>query len=182
MVKPILFLDVDGVILDLNEKVLARHNADHGCSVCADDIDNWDYSPAIADSRHIIEYFNEPGFFAGLTPLPGAIDAIRRLSKQYDIILITDTPVVSRSHRLVWVSEALPFINGVLFTRHKDRHQGYILVDDAPHNIDQHNATHRIVFDKPYNQQTRRATHRVMSWAELEPLLFSLLKEYDHDQ
>ena len=82
--KKILYIDMDGVLCDFDSKaaMTPKHVKDK-----------------YGDNLHRV-----PGFYRDLKPLPGAIDAFKKLSKHYDVY-IASTP--SWSNPSCWIDKRL---------------------------------------------------------------------------
>ena len=80
-----------------------------------------------------------PGIFALMDPMPGAIDAVERLVKKYDVFILSTAPwnnPSAWSDKLEWVKK---YFGEVLFKRliishRKDLLKGDYLVDDRGKN------------------------------------------------
>ncbi len=120
MSKPILYIDMDNVLVDFQsgidkmpKELLALHQY-------SDDI---------------------PGIFALMEPVVGAQEAVAKLNEKYDIQILTtgswNNPTVLND-KLAWVKRYFPTSNvenGMLykkvnFSHHKDLFKGYALIDD----------------------------------------------------
>lgn len=80
-----------------------------------------------------------PGIFALMDPMPGAIDAVVRLAKKYDVFILSTAPwnnPSAWSDKLEWVKK---YFGEVLFKRliishRKDLLKGDYLIDDRGKN------------------------------------------------
>lgn len=80
-----------------------------------------------------------PGIFALMDPMPGAIDAVERLVKKYDVFILSTAPwnnPSAWSDKLEWVKK---YFGEVLFKRliishRKDLLKGDYLIDDRGKN------------------------------------------------
>ena len=78
-----------------------------------------------------------PGVFALMDPLPGAIEAITRLSKGFDVYLLSTAPWENPSgwaDKVSWVKRYLgkDFKQRLILCHHKDLLRGDFLIDDRP--------------------------------------------------
>ena len=84
------------------------------------------------DAKHI------KGFFRNLKPMPGAIEAYNKLSKDFDVYLLTTVPwsnPYACVEKIEWVKEYLPgAYKNVIFSHHKDLNIGDYLIDDSLFN------------------------------------------------
>jgi 5'(3')-deoxyribonucleotidase len=84
-----------------------------------------------------------PGIFAVMRPMPGGIEAFKKLSVLFDIYILSTAPWLNPSawqHKVEWVQLHLgidddsPAYKRLILTHHKDLNLGEFLVDDRPHN------------------------------------------------
>lgn len=121
MRKLTLYLDMDGVLVDLAAEINrlpAEVHAEYG-----NDIDEY------------------PGLFDSPPPMPGAINAVQKLleSGRYDIHILSTAPwgnPGALTAKRLWLERhfGTAFKKKVTLTHRKDNVQGDILVDDRPNN------------------------------------------------
>jgi 5'(3')-deoxyribonucleotidase len=90
--------------------------------------------------RHVLaayegHYDDIPGIFGVMDPMPGALDAFRRLAKQFDTYVLSTAPWENPSawsDKLVWVKRHLGDAakKRLILTHHKQLNRGDFLVDD----------------------------------------------------
>ncbi|GAX89885.1 5'-3'-deoxyribonucleotidase [Effusibacillus lacus] len=169
----VLCIDMDSVIVDLMSEWYGRYNRDYGDDLTVERVLRWDAKSYVKPEcgEKIYEYLNEPGFFASLEPLPHAIEVMQRLSKRYDLLIVTSPPSVhAYREKEEWVSRYLPFIgrHNLIFAHRKEVIDGDLLFDDAPHNLHGFMQTGKIAvaMDYPYNRNV--PCKRVSGWLEFE--------------
>lgn len=109
------------------------------------DMDNVlvDFASGIAriDEATKHEYENRldevPGIFALMEPMPGAIDAVRRLAEKYDVYILSTAPWKNPSawaDKVAWVTKYFDdvFHKRLILSHHKDFVKGDYLIDDRP--------------------------------------------------
>ena len=114
-----LYVDMDGVLVDFNSGVNRL-------------------------STRMYELYKghpdkAPGVFALMDPVPGAIDAIERLTDRFDIYILSTAPwdnPSAWSDKLNWVHLHLSgyFTKRLILCHHKELLNGDYLVDDNPNN------------------------------------------------
>lgn len=112
--KPIVYVDMDGVIADYEGR--ARELG-------------YDLDDA---SKHT-------GFFASLAPIEGAVDALEELATKYDVYILSAaswTNPVSFSEKIDWIKKYMPkFLKKkVIFSHDKSLLKGSYLIDDRDTN------------------------------------------------
>lgn len=119
MPKKILYLDMDNVLVDFPS----------GIERLAPEIKK--------------QYENDldevPGIFSLMDPMPGAVDAFKRLSTEFDTYILSTAPwenTTAWSDKLLWVKKYLgdPAWKRLILTHHKNLNMGDFLVDDRTKN------------------------------------------------
>lgn len=124
MKKPIIYIDMDGVLVDF-ESALTK------------------VSPEMLE-KFAGEYDNIPGIFALMDPVPGAIEAVDRLKEKYDLYILSSSPwenPTALGDKLAWVKKYFGgdgqeniFFRKVIFSSVKHLNRGDILIDDRTAN------------------------------------------------
>lgn len=78
-----------------------------------------------------------PGLFGQMKPMPGAIDAVRKLNEKYDCHILSTAPwnnPSAWSNKVIWITEHLDdvFHKKMVITHCKNLCKGDILIDDRP--------------------------------------------------
>ncbi len=114
-----LFFDMDGVLVDFKsgiERLSEEEKCEYG--------DNLD---------------NVPGIFSRMDPIPGAIEAVHRLSEYYDVYILSTAPwnnPTAWNDKIDWLKRHFGdlFKKRVMLTHCKNLCDGDYLVDDNPKN------------------------------------------------
>lgn len=82
---------------------------------------------------------NIPGIFGLMEPMPGAIEALRRICEHYDCYILSTAPWANPSawaDKVQWVTRYLDklFEKRLIISHHKELLRGEYLVDDRPKN------------------------------------------------
>ena len=112
---PIIYIDMDDVLCDYSSKILEEKNK----------------SPATLYPQSV------PGFFRGLEPIEGAIDAVKQLRTQEDVdVYILTAPStknpLSYTEKRLWIEDKLgsEMTTNLIICSHKGLLKGDILIDD----------------------------------------------------
>lgn len=175
-----LLIDMDSVLVDLMTEWHYRYNIDYNDSLHVSKIDSWHMERYVKPEcgLKIYDYLHQPGLFAKLKPLPGAIETFTRLYEKYPMFIVTTSPHTAFQDKLLWLETNLPWFptTRVIFTHHKEQIRGDLLFDDSPVNLSQFQATGRVAvaMDYPYNRSL--ICPRVTNWLEFEEQLPLFLK------
>lgn len=84
-----------------------------------------------------------PNIFSLMEPYPNAIDSVHKLSKKYDLYILSTAPWLNPSawiHKLEWVHKHFGkekdslFYKRLIISHHKNLNSGEYLIDDRPNN------------------------------------------------
>lgn len=182
--RPIILLDVDGVIADFTGKVLSLGDTVFGTSFTFQDVKTWDlfslFSPEQA--QVLTNYICAEKFCYGIEVLPGAKEAVAKLRELGDVYAVT-APWWDSKHwlyeRTEWLKKHFGFSNGsIVHTGAKHLVRGDVMIDDKPENLyDWSNKVKglSILIDAPYNQLIKspnpgfedKALVRAKTWDEV---------------
>lgn len=121
--KKIIYIDMDGVLVDF-ESAFSQLTKD-------------DYA------NYVGQYDNVPGIFALMEPMPGAIEAVEKLQRKYDLYILSSSPwenPTALGDKLAWVKKYFGdekdslFYKKVIFSSAKHLSRGDILIDDRTAN------------------------------------------------
>ena len=110
-----IFFDMAGVLVEFNSAL--RHIDDETIR------------------RYEGHYQDIPGFFALMDPMPGAIEAVKKLSQHYEVFILSTAPwknPSSWSDKRIWVEKFFGdiFFKRIILTHRKDLVMGDYLIDD----------------------------------------------------
>jgi len=121
--KKRLYIDMDGVIVDFESAL------------------------RIVDNATLEQYQGKldeiPGLFDLMEPMPGAIEAVTELTKDFDTYILSTAPWLNPSswtskinwvHRYFGSGEDSPFYKRVIISHHKNLLKGDFLIDDRLKN------------------------------------------------
>lgn len=142
--KKIVYIDMDNTLVDFKARV--------GCLQLAPDV--------LESYREDMDEI--PGIFALMPPMPGAIEAFKKLAEVFDVYILSTAPwnnpsawqhMVEWVHLHVGVEDHTPAYKRLILSHHKNLNHGDFLIDDR---IDKNGADtfvgERIEFGKaPYD-------------------------------
>jgi 5'(3')-deoxyribonucleotidase len=174
--KPVVLLDMDGVIADFIAKLLRVYNERWGATFTSADVTHYEFYECFPKevAKRLYDIFNEPGFFRDLPLVDGAKEMVEKmLTFGCEVELCTSpssAPLVKTGHyalnancakdKVEWVHEHFPELgNNITMTRRKQLLQADFLVDDSHGNIEKWVAAHQgngsvgILVAQPWNEQ-----------------------------
>ena len=195
--KPWLAVDLDEVLAAHLEGLIEFCNGERGLDLCLDDFHSyrfweiWGGTPA--DGVALVRRFYETEEFANLPTAPGAVDAMRRLSRSYRLVVVTARPECAAFVTRRWLTRRLgDLIAEVTFTNAwplpgeptlgtkagycRARGIGVIVEDSLDYVSECCGAgMQAVLLDKPWNRGTTpHGATRVSSWSEAVVVLEGL--------
>ena len=171
----VVLIDADGVLEDLSQKWVVYLNEIYVTSVRFEDLTEWDMTAAFPsltrEQVYRIDWDEE--FYSRLEPIPGAVDAVRRLLDDgHEIYVVTTTPyraVKAKLERAIF--PYFPFLTwkNIIVTANKHLIRGDVLIDDGIHNL-LGGDYWKILVTAPYNKDYDAEANgmiRVSSWEEI---------------
>lgn len=180
----VILCDMDGVVANFVDPVIARYNRDYNDNITADDITGWDMHKACKPEcgTKLYEYFCEKGLFAELPVIADSQRAFTYLLKQGHEIYFVTKPVARSQwcilEKMQWVDRHFPMVGreNMVFTSMKHLVRGDVLIDDHEKNLYTFPG-HKILVDSPWNRHTNDAEHgfiRKGSWVDIVKTLSKL--------
>ncbi len=147
------------------------------------DFREWGFDQAKFEELHAAA-INEGRIFSKLEPIPGAAEALWRLSDAgVWIRIVTHRLYVNWGHSaaagdtVAWLDDAKIPYRDLCFVGAKRDVGADAYIDDGPHNIKNLRAAGRtaIVFEQPYNRDIGGL--RARTWDEVEEIIYELMTE-----
>lgn len=131
-------VDLDGIAADFFKDLLQQYNALTGESSSVEDIVSWEMGDCVKYPSVLREVFHTPGFFRNLSPVAGAVEALREMVNMGHTVHIVSSGCTPHSYteKALWCAEHLPFIglSHVSISHRKGQLHGDVMIDDGPHN------------------------------------------------
>lgn len=182
-------LDVDGPVADIHTEWLRRYNLEYDDTLVVADIKDWDFAHITKPEcgKLIYDILKLPDFYSGISPKPGALDAIAQLQRAgHRITFATACGRGMMDQKADWmVRQALcvSWHNSTLppnFAPVTDKSliDADVLIDDGIHNINGWTAKRRrsaILMTFPWNAGKPVANewlvNRAATWPEIVKLI-----------
>lgn len=182
--RPRVIIDVDGVLRDFIGSLVRVYRREYpGHQVAA--VDSRKLEDFFPIGEKIYPFMDE--MFAReileeAPAYPGAIEALRRWEKEFEIIIATTQPLAGRGPTLVWLGRHDIPSNTIYITSEKYRLAGLALLDDFVDNLEKFAATGRLAvcMDRPWNKHWKGP--RVHTVDEFFGYLTEYVRESDFDE
>ncbi len=175
-----LGIDLDGVIADFNTGWMARYNAEYGTDLNAEMVTSWNAMIPLTHFRSVSEFWvwarnsGGKGLFSTLPVFPDAVEALGRLYRNHEIVIITTKPPWAKAETFRWIGDNNIPTREVHITGQKWKVDCDIYLDDGPHNLTSlvRERPDRTVcrFVRPWNQPVDGALD-IDSWDTFEALV-----------
>lgn len=182
--KKIVAVDMDDTLLWLMKALMEDHNRKFPTHIVKyEDMIAFDESNLHPDYNKY-EYFDTPGTFFNLEIMDEyVVEEMRKLSIDYDVVIVTSSFPKAVPDKWAWIEKHLPFIpfkNFIVCSR-KDLVQADILIDDAIHNVKDWVATGRpaIVPHHHWNEELEELNGVTMiyGWHGMKEIVDHVLSE-----
>lgn len=170
----ILLVDQDGVLSDLEAKFWPIFGARYpdAPKIAPEDRTTFYVEDQIGQEwrKYAEPILHEKGFFQTLPIVPGALEGLLRLSKEFEVYICT-SPVTSpwcATEKLLWIKANLgpKWARRTIITKDKTLVRGEYLIDDRPEvKGDLLPQWEHIHFDRPYNRGL--SNRRIMDWYQI---------------
>lgn len=194
--KTDLYIDFDSTIVATEEAFCAVYNKEYNQFegfVKADwrEARSWMFENAcpLIQKQHknpqkeIVRIFGTHDFFHELEPFDHAIEVLKALEDQYNLIICTSAMPENASRKVLWIEEHLDFVDEVIVLINKKQNgvgkkrvpmneRNSIFIDDHPHNLASTNASRKILYknmEKDFNKTWQGEV--VTSWLQVRDKL-----------
>ena len=176
MIRPSLYVDIDGVVADSVTVALEEINHHFGTHWEYNDVVT--YNPTLGGvvfGEAIDSLMSSPEHIIRCEPYPGVAEALVEIGQKYDITLITKRLDVNRA-TVTWLNEHYIPRNHVVMDRdmHRSFFNGDILVDDNEKNLEGWAPRVCILFSQPWNVRVDDQRFiRKAGWNEVKEFLLA---------
>ena len=182
----VIYIDMDGVIADLNSMVLDIANKTFGTEFKAEDISDYWWGDTGIERRFFENVLIQEGLFRNLKEIEGAVDSINEFKKRgYEIVFLTcphfENPYCV-AEKMDWLKERFNWFNPydhIIFA--SDKNKGRVgtindyLIDDCETNLRNFKGV-SIAFKQPWNNNWSGI--KFSNWNDLFNYIVELEQSY----
>lgn len=174
-----ILVDMDDTIEHLLKAWVEYLNERHGTSVKLEDITEWDLTVAFKTltREQVFAPLAEDELWERVEPMEKAADVLQRIiTKGHTVKIVTATAYQTvRSKMENVLFRHFPFLawKDVIIAQNKQMIKGDVMVDDAPHNLENGDYV-RILMNAPHNKlydDRANDMYRVNNWDEIEYII-----------
>ncbi|NLR78757.1 5' nucleotidase, NT5C type [Chitinophaga eiseniae] len=146
-------IDMDNVMADLQQHVLAVYAKEYGEVIDPARLDNVPEGSVFPEGI-MVKMLNTPGFFRGIPVMKGSQEVVKALAAQHEVFIVSaamEFPF-SLAEKLAWLNEHFPFIHwrNVVFCGSKTIVEADYMIDDHDKNLRSFKGT-PLLFSAPHN-------------------------------
>lgn len=173
--KPRIAIDMDDVLADTVGKFIDIYRRDFDSSATPERFRNQSFHELLDKDTfgRLFNYVHEPGFFADIAVVEGAVDVTKALSEKYDLFVTTAAMEFRNSFvdKYDWLARYFPHIpwQHWVFLGDKSILRADYMIDDLPRNLTTFQGE-GLLFDAPHNLRSN-GFRRVKTWEEIAELL-----------
>jgi 5'(3')-deoxyribonucleotidase len=162
-------VDMDGVLADTETHFIRYYENESGGKVDRKSLLGIPENEAFPDKTAVPRYVRQVGFFRTLPLIPGGVEAVSILMKDFDVYIVSAAMEFPQSlfEKKEWLEEHFPFISwkNIVFCGNKRIIHTDYLIDDHLKNLD-HFSGIPILFTASHNIHYTRH-QRVNNWEEI---------------
>jgi 5'-nucleotidase len=169
-------LDIDEVCAQMLPRWVEYINKYCNSNVTVDDIDKWDMTAFVPDSfgTKVYDLLTIPEFYDTVEPMPGYVEGINDLRDMgADIYYVSSCVPGTMDMKIEWLRRHDPHFNwhNVAFLHHKHMLSVDVLVDDAPHNLEDA-LCNTVRFIHKYNEGCAANAH-IFNWDQMSDAIIA---------
>ena len=173
--KKSIAIDMDGVLADVEAHFLTWYERDYKIKLTKQDLNGKSEDEAFHEKGIVRKFASTPGFFETVPVMPGALEAVEKISEKYDVYIVSAAMEFPQSltEKKQWLEEHFPSISwrNIIFCGDKSIINTDYMIDDHIKNLDffkgetiMFHAFHNVNFNHHF---------RVNNWEEVTDLLMA---------
>lgn len=162
-----IIVDVDSILNDLVGYFCEKIREKTKQEVYPENLENYDMTPWLEPGSWI--KFLYPGIFLEMEPLANSKKVLKKISRDHEIIIVSDTSPFFQKEKGKWLKKHFPFIKNIIWTGKKHTVEADIIIDDNPIHLQTHKGI-KIALEYGYNKNIPNV-HYAKNWKEIEKIL-----------
>ncbi|MDO3642166.1 5'(3')-deoxyribonucleotidase [Mucilaginibacter sp. L3T2-6] len=166
-------IDMDGVIADEETQLLTWYERHYGLKIHPHELIGRTEYDVVPELGAYDKFSATPGYFRTTPVMPGAVEAVKKLSEDFDIYIVSAAMQypLSLSQKLEWLGEHFPFISwrNIIFCGDKSIIGTDYMIDDHIKNLD--NFKGKTVMFNAFHNVNHHHHQRVNNWDEVLELM-----------
>jgi 5'-nucleotidase len=172
-------VDMDGVLADTETHFIKYYEEESGEKVNRNSLLGIPENIAFPDKTAVRRYVHTPGFFRTLPLIRGSVSAIKKLTEEFDVFIVSaamEFPL-SLFEKKQWLEEHFPFISwkNIVFCGDKSIIKADYLIDDHIKNLDNFSGT-PLLFSASHNVNVNHHK-RLDNWEEMLEYFDALIQK-----
>jgi 5'(3')-deoxyribonucleotidase len=130
--KKKLLIDMDGVLIQSAKACMELYQRDKGIYIDWNIRElQWDFKPYVPDEdfKTVISYFNDQRMYDIAEPLKDSVEALKRLSEYYELVVVTKAHRYALPYKANWLYNYFSFVDRVIYLDQKDFDKSLIAGD-----------------------------------------------------
>lgn len=174
--KKTIAIDMDGVIADVEKHYIDWYERDYGVKIDRKTMEGLMEHEAMPEKGAIMKFLTTPGFFRTVPVMEGAVEALKDLSQDYEIYIVSaamEFPL-SLYEKHQWLAEHFPFISwrNIIFCGDKSVIDTDFLIDDHLKNLDF--CKGKALMFTAFHNVNHHTHQRVNNWKEIPAIVRDL--------
>ena len=174
--KKTIAIDMDGVLADVEQQFLTWYERDYGVKYTKEYLADRGEYDVFPEKDAIRKFVFAPEFFLTLPVMDGAVEAVKELSEEFEIYIVSAAMEFPQSlpEKYVWLQTNFPAISwkNIIFCGDKSIINTDYMIDDHIKNLD--NFKGKTIMFNAYHNVKYTHHDRANNWKEVVALLRSV--------
>ena len=155
--KPTLLIDIDEVLRPFVQPLLNCYNRIYKTSFKFENIKEYNIVKVLTelkDMNGFQEFVSEhrEEIYMNTRPYKDVKAPLLLLASEYHITLLTSVFNSGIALTKVWLKINDIYYDELIFDHHKEKYEGFAMIDDGIHNLETTKAKYRILINRPWNE------------------------------
>lgn len=161
-----ILIDMDGVLIQSSKACMELYQKDKGIKIDwnVEDL-QWNFQPYIPeeDVKQVLSYFSDQRMYDIAEPTVGSIESLRRLSKEFEIVIVTKSHRHALNYKSNWLyNNFYGIVDRIVYLNQDDFDksfiEGFCIIDDKIQPLCEGDRHFRMLFGNYYYNQIENLT------------------------